>query len=65
MSIDWENVLEKGKKIAKSATKTAINNQINGYDSIARNKKYSEEKREIARQRRDELKMKKEMYFDD
>lgn len=65
MSIDWNRVFETGEKVVNTVAKSAVNSTISSYDRISRDKKYTDEQREIARIKRDELKMQRDSYFND
>ena len=65
MSIDWNRVFETGEKVVNTVAKSAVNSAISSYDRISRDKKYTDEQREIARIKRDELKMQRDSYFND
>ena len=65
MSIDWNRVFETGVKVVNTVAKSAVNSTISSYDRISRDKKYTDEQRERARIKRDELKMQRDSYFND
>ena len=65
MSIDWDRVYKTGTKMVRAATKSVVNQGINTYDHMLRDGRYTEEEKNSFREKRDELKKKRDMFFND